>query len=197
MRTSPDALDLPARLRRDTAALHRRVEDAVDLPASVRTRAGYAEVLRRFRDLHGPLERQLAAPAWHAAWAALGIDLARHRRAAALDDDLARLGDPAPAGASDEVPVLTCFGEAVGCLYVLEGSSLGGRVFAPAVRAQVGAVPVRFLAGEDRDGPRAWRALRDALRRLDPGSADDAVRGAERVFTAFAACLGVARRSVL
>ncbi len=223
MPTRSDVLDLPARLRRDTAALHRSAEQAVDLPASVRTRAGYAEVLRRFRDLHGPLEQQLAAPAWRAGWAALGVDLARHRRAAALDDDLARLGDASPAGsapagsvpagarpagsapagagpaggAGAELPVLAGFGQAVGCLYVLEGSSLGGRVLAPAVRAQVGDVPVRFLAGQDRDGPRAWRALRDGLRRLDPGAADDAVRGAEHVFAAFARHLDVHRRSVL
>lgn len=180
--------DLPRRLREETADLHRRVEDAVGLPGSVRSRDDYVDVLGRFLRLHEPLEKRLSAVAWRQGWTELGIELGRHRRAHLLADDLKALAAapssrPAPPLA---LPRLRTFGEALGCLYVLEGSSLGGRMLAPAIRSVVGNVPVRFLMGEDRAHPGPWQDLRTALHRVAAERADEVVLGAGETFAAFA-----------
>jgi heme oxygenase len=180
----------PQLVRERTADLHRQVEDAVGLPDSVRSRGDYVALLERFADLHVPLERRLGLPAWSAQWDGLGIVLDHHRRAGPLHDDLRRLG-AAPRATGADVPPLRTFGEALGCLYVLEGSAIGGRVLAPALRATLGDVPMSFLAGDGRARARAWQSVRAALRRADDALTEDVVLGARAVFAAFGAHLPV------
>ena len=185
--------DLARLLRERTGQLHADVELALGLPGSVRSRSDYVDVLERFLDLHQHLEQRLADPRWSERWAELDVDLAVHRRAHLLHDDLTRLGvTPRPRDVA--VPGLDAFGGALGGLYVLEGSALGGRVLAPALRAAVGDVPTAFLAGEGRPQARAWQSVRTALRRAPASLGDDAVRGARAVFAAFDAHLSSAAR---
>lgn len=186
--------DLPRLLRQRTADLHQEVEDAVGLPGSVRSRADYVAVLERFLDLHLPLEQQLAAPAWSERWTELGVEVATHCRTDLLLDDLRRLGAE-PRRREAQVPRLRVFGEALGCLYVLEGSAIGGRMLAPALRAAAGDVPTAFFASEGRAQARGWQAVRAALRLAPVDLHEDAVRGARAVFSAFGAHLSSARLS--
>ncbi len=183
-------VDLPLLLREHTAALHREVEDAVDLPAAVRDRADYLRLLQRLLDLHLPLEQRLDDDAWSARWVALDVDLEAHRRAPLLQDDLRGLG-LAPVAGRAPVPPVTSFAGALGAWYVLEGSAVGGRVLLPALRAAAGDVPATFLAGAGRTA--TWPAARAALRRagtaMGPADAQAAVRSAQAVFRAFAAHL--------
>lgn len=177
---------LRQRLRHGTAVLHREVELAVDLPASVRTRDDYAALLSRLHGFHAPLERQLAASPWSEHWRAVGVDLERHRRSHLLAADLQGMGAPVPAQGSTPLSIGS-FGEALGCLYVLEGSSLGGRVLGPAIRATLGPVPTAFFDSDGRGHPSPWRSLQEALRRFDAGrnGADDVLLGARSTFVAF------------
>jgi heme oxygenase len=201
-------LDLPRRLRAATSDAHRSVEDAVDLPASVRTLEDYVRLLGRFWQLHAPLEERLEASAWAPRWTDLGIELSRHRRSHLVADDLAVL-DAAPPSRPVRLPALRTFGEALGCLYVLEGSSLGGSVLAPALRDAVGDVPLRFFSGEGRGHPAPWQAVRHALRRFDARDEprdeprdkprdepqDQVVLGALETFAAFGRHLGGVARA--
>ena len=179
--------DLPHRLRHETADLHRRTEETVGLPGSVRSRAGYAALLRRLHELHAAVETRWAEHAWAGSWAAVGVDVDAHRRSADLATDLRLLPDGDPDGTGAAVPDLAAlpagFPALLGSLYVLEGSSLGGRMLAPAIREQVGDVPTTFFAGEGRH-PAAWRSVQAALRRFD-GDADGVVAGARATFVAF------------
>lgn len=185
------ALGLPVRLRSETADLHRRVEDAVGLPDAVRTREDYADLLVRFHHLHTGFEQALAHPRWAAHWDAVAVDLVTHRRAHLLARDLARMGHPVgsrPPTAPGPFPPARTFSHALGWLYVLEGSSLGGPFISRAVRGRLGAVPTSFFDGDGRDAARAWRAVRQALTRFasgDDGAADDVVTGARQAFVAF------------
>jgi heme oxygenase (biliverdin-IX-beta and delta-forming) len=83
---------------------------------------------------------------------------------------------------------LATFGHALGCLYVLEGSALGGPVIAGIVQARIGEVPASFLTGKGRTHRRAWPALLGSLRRFDVqgGDGDAVVAGASDTFAAFA-----------
>ena len=82
--------------------------------------------------------------------------------------------------------------EAFGCLYVLEGSTLGGRVISRHVQSRLGSdVPRAFLdAYGSRTGER-WQAFRAALAGAPRNRDVDAriIAGARATFEAFTAWL--------
>lgn len=182
---APEIEDLPSRLRRETADLHSAVETATGLPGSVRSRLDYLSLLYRLHGFHQAVEVALADPRWADDWAELALDPSRYRRAHLLENDLKamqapRPGPATPFGGIDDFPT------ALGCLYVVEGSALGGRVIGPAIRSAIGDVPTSFFGSAGRGHPSPWRALREALRRF--GDGDDCaavVEGARLTFLAF------------
>lgn len=183
-----DAGGLPARLRHETASLHAQVEASTGLPGSVRNRAEYVTLLQRLHGFHSAVEARLAHPDWAEGWARLGIDLAGHGRSTLLAQDLGQLGSAVPARPA-VLGDIDSFPGALGCLYVTEGSSLGGRIIGPAIRATVGDVPTGFFESAGRQHPSPWRALTQALRRFgdEGGDADAVVGGARSTFLAFEA----------
>jgi len=174
------------RLRRETAGLHRNVEEMTDLPGSISTPEDYVELLRRLHGFHTAVEARLANPSWAEGWLDLGIALPAHRRAHLLSEDLDSLG-AVPEKATVRLPGLDNIGQALGCLYVVEGSSLGGRVLAPAFRAALGDVPTGFFDSDERMHPHPWRSVMAGLLKFDvsAGHADDVVLGAQGTFLAF------------
>jgi heme oxygenase len=178
-------------VRVETAAWHHQVEAVADLPNSVHTRGEYVALLSRLYELHSSLERELAAPRFHDAWRSVGVDISAHRRAHRLEADLMVLGATMPTGSRESTPLAT-FGHALGSLYVLEGSSLGGPTVARIVRATLGDVPTTFLTGEGRSRPPPWLAVCAAMACFDArgGDGDAVVSGACDSFAAFADHVG-------
>jgi heme oxygenase len=180
----PETPKLHAQLRDATRALHDRVEEAVGLPASVGDVEDYRRVLARFWGFHEPLETALAEVAWG------GFDFERRRRAAWAAADLQALGlsteaiarlprRPATRPSSVE--------EAWGVLYVLEGSTLGGRVIRRALQPVIGpelARACRFFDGRGAEGGALWRAFLAALEAgvATEGGRSAAQKGAEGAF---------------
>lgn len=167
---------LHGNLRERSAAAHREVEAHPllrDLLQPTLTRAHYVTVLSAFLGWYATLEAWLrpAADALSARWTPCAW---RYRpRVPALERDLAQLCDRTDVLAA---PPLACASGAsalIGVLYVVEGSSLGGRVIAGRVRASLGpSVPVgHFLA----PGSASWPAFLDMIgthgSRLDAGRA--------------------------
>lgn len=160
-----------------------------DLPGSISTREDYVHLLRQLHGFHTAVEARLAAPSFATGWLTLGIDLPTHRRAHLLSEDLLALG-ALPPKAAVRLPGLDNIGQALGCLYVVEGSSLGGRVLAPAFRAVLGDIPTGFFDSNDRRHPHPWRSVMAGLRKFDvtagsADAADDVVLGAQETFVAF------------
>lgn len=179
------------RLRAETRDLHERVEHRLPLLDARLTLAGYRATLQALHGLHAPLERRLAAvPGLERC----GLDLARRWRAPRLAADLRALGAPPSAldAASPHVPHVGDVASALGALYVLEGSTLGGRVVARHVTA---ALPVTaadgcaFLASAGTHVGRSWRSFRHAVEAYaaarDDAVAQAIVDGARATFVAF------------
>lgn len=158
----------------------------MDLPRSVSSIDDYVRLLRRLHGFHTAVEARLANPAWAQGWPDLGIDLPTHRRSHLLSGDLDALG-AVPEQAAVRLPALDNLGQALGCLYVVEGSSLGGRVLAPVFRAALGDVPTAFFDSDERMHPHPWRSVVAGLRTFEAtsGSAGDVVLGARETFLAF------------
>ena len=190
----PRTDDVLRRLRTETAAEHQAVEDTLDLLSPALTRDRLVDVLTR---MHG---FWLAAEASLDAWAATdpadaaGVDWPRRRRAALFAADLAALGAP-DATARPELPALEDTDAALGRMYVLEGSSLGG-VFIDrhlATLPQLAAVGrlSAFSPYGERTGA-MWHAFRTATRAriAGGGNADRLVTAARETFGALAGWCG-------
>jgi heme oxygenase len=151
--------ELLVRLRRATAAAHRGVEARL-FPAGLQDRASYVAMLQVLLALHEPVEGWLAKLP---GLPALGIDPAERRKAPRLRADLAALGVDEPPAARPACGGTSAMPEALGAIYVLEGSTLGGRVLLEQVRVRLGDVPTNFLLGYGTETARYWRRTRAAL----------------------------------
>lgn len=185
------ASEARALLRDATAGIHARLHAVPAFEALAAGRlslAGYAELLHRLLGFHVAVEAALAAAPPLRPY---GIDLAERRRSAALRADLATLGRP-EAGPLAPLPPLGTAARALGCLYVVEGSTLGGRQLARGLDhlLPAGAVAGRaFLLGH---GPRhgaMWQACCAAIETCgtEPGGLAGMVAAATETFAAFEA----------
>jgi heme oxygenase len=180
-------------LRTATDAAHQRLHAIPAFHALAEgrlDRAGYAALLRRKLGFHAALEARLAeVPALEA----YGIALAARRRTHLLRADLVWLGAPSESPPAP-LPPFAGPAEALGGLYVAEGSTLGGRQLAHALDALLppGADGRRFLLGHGEQHGAMWRACCAAIERC--GATEDGragmTRGAEATFAAFEAWFG-------
>ena len=184
----PLSTSLSHRLREDTRQSHVIVERQLRLPEAITCRADYVAFLRRFFSLLRPMEKQLFA---FPDWEDLGIDVAEHCQAAWLEADLRSLqpGVPLPPHAPPEaLPRLAGFAQALGALYVLKGSMMGGEVILRHLLAagiDGVASASRFLGAGRMQAGGHWQAFRTRLDRYghaSPEDASDVVAGAEASF---------------
>jgi len=181
--------DILARLKQETAAEHAAIEAAAGVMDSALSLASYQCYLEQsyaFYAVVEPLLHELGA------WQALGLPAEERTKLPLLEADLETLGSDVARLPRAVPPRLPGVAEAYGCLYVLEGSTLGGRVISRHVQARLGSgVPRAFLeAYGSRTGER-WQAFRAALAGA-PRSRDVDARiivGAKATFEAFTAWL--------
>jgi heme oxygenase len=172
-------------LRAHTKSAHQRLEAGLDLLDETLSREDYLEVLKSFYGFWR---------SWQPLCAALIADdgLTRPRnRLPLLQQDLLALGlseaelTTLPACPP---PGLANAGQALGSLYVMEGSTLGGRVIAKSLAQRFGLGPTNGAAyfagyGEHKTAP-MWRLFLDYLERAPAASGPDIIAGADLTFTA-------------
>jgi len=162
-------------LRSATRDLHDGLEARLDVFARIADPAQRREMIGRFLAFYRPAEAALARLL--ADEPDLSFDT--RRKVPALERDLTALKAAPPADAPLTLPAGRC--EALGFLYVLEGSTLGGRVIDKQLRAR-GLSPegLSFFRGYgEHTGPR-WKAFCAVLERADDKAA--AARGARSAF---------------
>lgn len=155
------------------------------------TLSGYTAVLAALVGLYRPLEAGIAG---------IGAEsLGGGPRTALLEDDLVYLGMTPQTvkalPACPTLPRLTTLADAAGCVYVLEGATLGGQVLSRHLARHLGIAPDRggrFLHGHGAEtGPR-WRAFvgrLDLVGRRPDVPAARVVAAAVGTFAAFEAWL--------
>ena len=155
-------MSLHQRLRTATASAHQGLEDALDWRARVATRDGYRDLLARFHGFHAAYEP------------AIGVALADEsfwgprRRLPALAADLAHLGLPEAGIAALPRPSAVTFADAaaaMGALYVLEGSTLGGQVIGRHIGTVHGLADagLAYYRAHGRQTGVMWNAFRARL----------------------------------
>lgn len=192
--TTPDTAidtDLLPRLRRCTSPLHDDIEALLQLESPMPLDR-YGRILRGFHEFLQLWELRVrhALPEPLRPWfdARVRAPLAaRDIAALALPDDPALR---AAARAAQHRLRLDSPAAAIGSLYVIEGSALGGQVLTPKLRALHGLTPERggayFHGFGDRTGA-MWREFRQLAQAEAGGSAasrTDACRAAVQTFKA-------------
>lgn len=157
--------DILVRLRAETRAEHAAIEAALDLTSPTLRQDVYRQRIEQLYGYYVPVEARLGALFGSEV---ISLDLAARRKTALLRADLVALGCLAPEALPlcTALPPLDDLAAGLGCLYVLEGSTLGGQVISRHLRQTLGITPEtggRFFQGYGaRTGP-MWLAFRSAL----------------------------------
>lgn len=188
------ACGLSVQLRESTSAAHAAVEAAFALERRLASRDAYNDLLIALRGFYQPVEAALMmVPGWEQL--SPPVDVRARCRATLLDNDLGRIDWDARGPARVLMPLpLGTLAQALGCLYVLEGSALGGRIVARQVQQMLGdKVPTAFFSSTSRvDLGADWRALQAALDAFGGGDAPTrraVVTAAQATFEALSAWL--------
>jgi heme oxygenase len=192
---------LRQRLKRETAAVHQRLEAQLGLLDPSLDVHRYVRVLEMFYGFYLPVEIDVTR--FVAAELPLGFPL--RARAELIERDLLALGG-SPAALSalplcSDRPQLSCVEDLAGCLYVLEGACLGGRVVSALLNRRLGltkASGAAFFAGDEEGTLHRWTVIvawLDGLPRTGASSAK-VISAATASFDAFARWAAVAREGL-
>ncbi|CAH2601068.1 bacteriophytochrome heme oxygenase BphO [Rhodovastum atsumiense] len=178
-------------LRLATAAAHERLHHLPDFAVLARgeiTRPAYIAVLQRQLAFHTALERQIAGAPSLRPW---GIDAQERRRTPMLRADLAALGATPQEMGMPSLPPAGSAAQALGSLYVSEGSTLGGRELSRRLDHLLppGTPGRAFLLGYGEQHGAMWRSFCAALEACgaDPGRRAEMTAAALATFAAFEA----------
>jgi heme oxygenase len=127
------------------------------------TLENYILILQKFYGFFYPLEQQIA----HFPLAQYLPDVATRRKAGMLKQDLSQLtGQEQVFPLCQHVPVASTLAEACGSLYVMEGSTLGGKMIYKMVKDTLGLDQhhgLSFFYGYGPETGNRWKAFQQAL----------------------------------
>jgi len=150
------------RLRSETASHHAAIESQMPLLDPELSRQTYIHLLQRFWGYYSPLEQRLRSQSFEGRY--LWSDREKTPR---LVLDLLALGATTTGLARCEnLPCLDSTAEILGCLYVIEGASLGGQIIAKHLDANLGLTPetgASFFSGYGVNTGPYWLAFRTFL----------------------------------
>ncbi|MGX7003481.1 biliverdin-producing heme oxygenase [Caballeronia sp. KNU42] len=189
--------DLLSRLKNETAECHARLENALDLMRPDWPREDYVALLEGFYGYVAPWEDAVAAfmPAH------LRDFFEGRCKASLLASDLTLLtGDNNRANRVTKIewlPSMESIGRVFGSMYVMEGSTLGGRFIAPHVATLFGlqsGFGNAYFEGYGLRTGSMWNAFREtASANVPPEQYDEAVNAAIATFDGLHGWLGEVR----
>ncbi|WZO98097.1 biliverdin-producing heme oxygenase [Isosphaeraceae bacterium EP7] len=177
------------RLKERTRPQHEALEGRVNIGGRCATIEGYRVLIERFYGFYAPAEAALVP----LLGGEEGLELDDRRKTPLLRRDLLALGlgeseiDALPL--CRDLPPLPGRPEALGCMYVMEGATLGGQYVRKSVSKELpeaaGALAF-FSSYGDRVGS-MWKAFGDALtaRSDSPDAEDRIVDSAAATFDSF------------
>lgn len=156
-------------LKTATQSRHADLERRLPLLEADLAHATYWRFVRRLFGFYEPLETQLLTLPW---WDSIGVDYTLRYKTSRLLRDLNVLGDTSAAIAAlprcERLPPLTNLAQLWGCLYVIEGATLGGQIIIKnlnthlALTASSGA---SFFDGYGAQTGAQWKAFCAAVPR--------------------------------
>lgn len=175
---------LMQRLKQETQALHTALEQTPLSAGLMRpdlTLATYSILLQKFYGYHAPLEAALGRFDWNS----LNFNFDERRKVSYLERDLALLGiNPRYLPLCQQLPPLYTIPQALGCLYVMEGSTLGGQFINRHLTKQLTLGHYSYFSSYgDQVGP-MWKSFGSLVNSYthDPAIEDEIVESANQTF---------------
>jgi heme oxygenase len=191
-----EVVTVHSRLKLATADLHAEVEITLDLYKITQSAAAYSETLGIIYLVFDLAYEELASIDFRPLKIDLG-SIGRRRDWLAADLRALATALPAPQSLGFELPTS---GHGFGCLYVLEGSALGGQVISKRVKQALGLGPATggaYFHGLGRQTASHWSDFLTTLNTIPANSAmgADAEAGATATFLAFRQAIRLSRDS--
>lgn len=155
-------------LREKTAEQHRKLEShplLCKLTSDGLTLSVYAIILDKFYGFFSPLEEAINRFSLEKYLP----DFAERRKAQLLLLDLQNLDQASSAQFCDQLPEIHDIDSAMGALYVMEGSTLGGQMISRHVEKTLGLTPNHgsaFFYGYGKETGKRWKKFQEALQHL-------------------------------
>ncbi len=150
-------------LKEATGTRHAALERRLPLLDANLTHAVYLQFVQRLFGFYAPLEAQLVALPW---WDSLGFDYAVRHKTPRLAQDLRVLGHTDASLAAlprcVRLPSLSNEARLWGCLYVIEGATLGGQIIIKNLHAHMGLTGTSgasFFDGYGAHTGSRWKAF--------------------------------------
>ena len=128
-----------AKLRDQTAEQHQRLEAKLDILTRLSSPQGYKSLLEQFYGFYLPLEIHLGSVMCPPGFL---LNFTARRKTPLLEKDLLFLDlserDLAELPQCQRLPTVESEAQAFGCLYVLEGATLGGQIISKYVADKLG-----------------------------------------------------------
>ena len=153
---------LQEELKEQTYPEHQASEKKMILALKkIGTREDYGHLLNWMYGFYGPLEELIQKQLTND----MLPDIDRRTRAEFLLWDIRDLALPnSEPDICRELPVVDSVEQAIGALYVLEGSTLGGRIIAAMIQRQLGpTAPTGYFNGYGEENSRMWQAYKEFL----------------------------------
>jgi heme oxygenase (biliverdin-IX-beta and delta-forming) len=176
------------KIRSATEAHHRQLEDTPLLKHFSKrtiTLPVYANILEKLYGYFQPVELTLNRFSELSAYLP---DYHQRRRSISLVEDLRKVsGLPARFPTCDRLPVINSAARAFGCLYVMEGSALGGRMISSILKEKLGIdnhTGASFFYGYGTETGNKWKMFSESLSVFSKryGNDNDIVHGAADTF---------------
>jgi heme oxygenase len=168
MQSLESELDIMTALKAGTIEQHAAIERIMPFFKNDFSLGAYIRVLKAFLGFFEPVERDLRSIATRDIF---GFNIDRRQRANLLRKDLLALGvtpaETALIPRCDHLPRLENVDDGIGCLYVLEGSTLGGQLIAREVQTRFGVgekTGAGFFHGYGSQTGAKWREFCTSVR---------------------------------
>jgi heme oxygenase (biliverdin-IX-beta and delta-forming) len=182
-----------AKLKEATRQQHEGVEKSVDIMSQMFSIEDYKALLIKFYRFYSAIEPKFEAFDLKET----GFDLDIRRKTLLLENDLGKLDLSEVAktlpGFKD-LPEINSIDQAFGCLYVIEGSTLGGQIINRHLKQHLGLTPENggsFFNGYGEKTGMMWKEFCEIVTNYDAKSnnSEDIIKAAKATFESINTCL--------
>lgn len=167
---------LSEKLKEETKTYHHQTEVAlIGRIKAISNKDDYALLLKMFYGYFGGLEEHIDA----AIDTTLMDDYHQRRKTSAIAEDLQALNADVPTVANgDNLPSITNHLQALGALYVIEGSTLGGKIISKMIAQKLDpshSDALSFFNSYGDDTMNMWNSFKDKMNSQAQTEAEQAV----------------------
>jgi heme oxygenase (biliverdin-IX-beta and delta-forming) len=171
-------------IRSATAVEHKKLEDRLfPFLNNIQSNEQYAQLLNAFYGYIFPVQEKIAAFIDHS----VVPDMNERRNAAYIAADLETLNLPLAGSFAETLPDIHDHASAMGALYVLEGSTLGGKIIAKTISEKIEPTEAfRFFRGYGPETGPMWKKFTQYIEHpLNQLNAKTVVNTATETFRCF------------